>query len=183
MWNLQYSWLYRWLAVSVLMSGLSSCATEPEMRMGYDAQMRIAEIQAQAIISKKETLIIDCSNGCGNAVIKFTDPRDNKFSVPAVTNTNDVVKAVMPSVVTGIGYIAGAVAVTRVIDDVMAGAGGNNTTSHNTTSVVGDDNTTTATTAVDRGVDSSVNTDNSTYTDNFTPVITTDEPVTLTENQ
>ena len=109
--------------------------------MGYEAQTKAVNTQAAIIQAQPPTLTIDCSTGCGNAKIDYLDPRDrHQLKIPHVTGTNDTIIGVMPNVVTGLGYVAGAVSAIRIFDDAFSSSGGNNTEVHNNSNIVGDDN-------------------------------------------
>jgi len=160
---------------------ITSCASENEMRMGYEAQARIVE--AQSKIEVKETLTVDCSQGCGNAKVSYTDPRDRRVIVPTVTNRNDVVKASIPDVITGVGYVAGAIGVTRILKSFSNNMGTGNTTTSNTNVINGDSNT--ASTSSSKSESSDVSTSsnqNTSITNNTQSTETQDTVTTNTEN-
>lgn len=132
-------------ALIVIIILLSGCASEQELSYAYQAQAAIVE--AQASVKEVDTLTVDCSRGCGAAVIRYLDPRDRKqITVPKIRGTNDAIVEVAPSATKIVTWTVGAFAATRIVDDVMANIGGGNTTTHNTTTVSGDDNVTTGTT-------------------------------------
>lgn len=153
-----------WTALLVLIIIFAtSCSSTEEMELAYDAQTKIVE--AQSKISVKETLTVDCSQGCGNARISYTDPRDRRVIVPTVTNSNDVVKASIPSIITGVGFISGAIAGTRILKAFANNMGSGNTTTENNNITNGDDNNSTVnnskTDSADTTVSSSEDNDSS----------------------
>jgi|GEM_PF-6093281 len=152
---------------------LVGCASTDEMKMAYDAQVKVVESQTKIV--DKPTLSIACgseANSCQGLSVQYLDPRDrNRVQVPTITNTNDVVKSVVPSVVKFGSTLVTKGAETLIMRSAFDSAGGNNFETHNTTSVVGDNNTTTASTTATRtnhngATDNSNSSDNSDNSDN-----------------
>ena len=131
----------RYILLVLLLAG---CASTEELHMAYQAQIQVAE--AQASIKRSETIVIDCSKGgCGNAVIKYTDPRDQQIIVPNVRTSNDTLVEIFPGIVSLTGWVAGAFAITKIVDDIATNAGNHNT-SINQATVEGDNTLDTAST-------------------------------------
>ena len=117
--------MYKLFYVSITIFILG-CASTEELHMAYQAQVQVAE--AQAMVKRGETIVVDCSQGgCGNAVIKYTDPRDQQIIVPHVRTSNDTLVEVFPGIVSLTGWVAGAFAVTKIVDDIATNAGNHNT--------------------------------------------------------
>lgn len=158
---------------------LIGCASESELRMGYDAQVKSADIQAVIMREQPPTFSIDCSGGCGSAKIDYLDPRDrHKLVIPKVTNTNDTIIGVAPAVTKSVGYVAGAVTAIRVADDLFSSAGGGDEI-HSTNITNGDGNTNDMGTTVSRSNsngNTTNNNDNNSVTDSHDAV---SEPVVI----
>ena len=126
---------------------LIGCASQQEISTLSAASMEVARQQAIAAQARPSTLTIDCSQGgCGNAIVKYTDPRDiQQVTGLNITGTNDVLKAgVQPLAdVLTIGVIG--VTAGRVIKSIAENGGTGNSNTRNTTIVNGDSNTTTPT--------------------------------------
>ena len=114
--------------VAILVSG---CASESELRMAYDAQVRVAEVQATNNL-EQPTMTVSCTQGCD---VKFLDPRDRtRVVLPKVTGTNDVIVGTAPSALSAVKWIAGFWAGTQIVNSVMDGTSGSVVNSNQTVS-------------------------------------------------
>ena len=119
----------------------SGCASQAELQLAYLHSHQAVMAQTEVMSKQPPTFSIDCSTGCGSAKIDYLDPRDRmKLVIPKVTGTNDTIIGVAPTIVKGVGYVAGAVTAIRVFDDAFGSSGGNNTEVHNNSNTVGDNN-------------------------------------------
>jgi len=113
------------IVVGATILALTGCASESELRMAYDAQVRVAEVQAQQKGVEQSTLSINCTTGCEGLSVSYIDPRDrSNFAIPRVTNTNDVVVRTLPAGLSAVKWIAGFWAGTQIVDSVMDSTSG-----------------------------------------------------------
>lgn len=122
---------------------LIGCANQAELTQLSNSSTALAALQLQAVQAHKETLIVDCKDGCGKARISYTDPRDiPRVTGSKVTGTNDVIIGVAPAVTRGVGYVAGAVSAIRIADDIFKNSGNGERTENHTTNINNGDNNT-----------------------------------------
>jgi len=134
------------VALSVLY--LTGCASQAELKILADNSTEVAKQQASVAKIEIKTIVVDCTQGCGKAKITYVDPRDRqKVTGIRVHGTNDVIMSVAPSIIRGVGYVAGAIAATQIVSDLAkSSAGGVTTTTNN--NITGDNNAQTTDNAI-----------------------------------
>ena len=129
------------LAGSILILSLAGCANQAELTQLSNTSVAIASLQYQALQSHKDTLNIDCTKGCGSAIISYTDPRDlPKVTGMRVRGTNDVIVEAIPPLTNAFTSAVIGVSAIRIMDDAFHAAGGNNTEVHNNSIINGENN-------------------------------------------
>jgi|GEM_PF-3880813 len=136
------------LFIAMITLLLSACASQEEIASMNSASVAI--VQAQTQMKRPPLLSIKCINGeCRGMEVTYT-PEAPAIAVPRVRSTNDTIVEIAPSVTNMFSWAVGAIAVTRIVDDIAANAGDGNITTHNTNTISGDDNNTAATSTIDR---------------------------------
>ena len=121
LWTLAY---YTILGLAICL--LMGCASEAELQMAYDSQVEV--VKAQVSQSQQKSLVVDCRQGCGKALVEFTHSADmNKVSVPHITNSNDALIGTLPSAMRMFTWAAAAWATTDIINSITDNAGNGNT--------------------------------------------------------
>jgi len=104
---------------------LSGCSSIEEQKLAFTSQTEVTRLQT--LKAQPKSLVVDCSKGCGYAVVTFIHHNDmQQIQVPKVRTQNDVVTETLPSIVKMVGWLGGAWAATEIISDVSRNAGSNN---------------------------------------------------------
>ena len=115
---------------------LAGCSSTEELKLGYDAQIAVAAMQAQT--KTPDTFVIKCTEGCD---ISYLDPRDRgNYTLPQVTNTNDVLISTVPSLVKGVIWLGGIWGAANIFSSITDNTGDKSYTSNSVNAVSGENN-------------------------------------------